>query len=137
MQYIGKAGVPPNEVWIEDDGILYLKMRGVHDAKRDVDIHKVLVQATEIIRPTGKKVRLLIDMREMKGVTIAGRRSSYKLLNELGAECVAFAAPDQVTGALIKMIAGARVMRGDYRCFDTVEQARNWLSGCCGKKKLS
>jgi len=128
MQYIGKASSPPNEVWIEDNGILYMKMRGVHDAKRDVDIHKVLANAADVIKPTERKTRMLIDMDELEGLTVNGRLSSYRLLNKFGAPFVAFAATDSKTEMLIKIVASA--MNGDYRCFDTVDQARAWLLTC-------
>jgi len=128
MIYIGESGKPANEIWIDDDGILYLKIRGVLDPTEDAKVHEILPKAAKIIRHEGKTIRLLIDMTEAKKITVACRRSSYANLTRFGAEYVAFAGSDRTTKILIDMTG--RTMNGVYRTFDTVDQARAWLNDC-------
>jgi hypothetical protein len=128
MQKVDYPGLQPNQIFIDDDGIIVFKVRDVYTGERNRIGDEASLKAIAIMRAQHKPALMLADLTELKGITPDGRKGAYEGIQTLGLDRVAYAGGPQVWWLknLLDMSL-ALLTRDKYRYYREMKDARKWL----------
>jgi hypothetical protein len=128
MQKIEYPGLEPNEIIIDDEGIIVFKVHDTYTGERNRIGDEASLKAIAIMRAQHKPAVMLADLSDLKGITPDGRKGAYEGIQVLRLDRVAYAGGPQTWWLKNLMsISLALLSRDKYRYFPKVEDARQWL----------